>query len=245
VANLFKEKVKPKTSDTDDDGSESRESEQSGRDEEAYAKERMRAELKDEFDQLKEQRQAEREKNAPPKEDEAKVTRIESGYEDPDLSRLDAVLGGAAGAAKEVGRSTADIVGGAATSADAALQQIISGRTNKAQMDLDNEVRDIQRTIRVRRLIANDPILRDADPRQVLDIYNSVVALNPEIADNGPALTLILREATSYDGVTMDSQKMLTDVRKNLAQSRSTESQNNKEKYGVGKSSPSPAKARA
>jgi hypothetical protein len=245
VANLLIPNQPTRTGDAAPGEDGEVESESEARNNEAYAKERMRAELKDEFDQLKEQRQAEREANAPPKEDEAKVTRIDSDYEDPDLSRLDAVLSGTAGAAKEVGRSTADIVGGAATSADAALQQLTSGRTNKAQMDLDNEVRDIERTIRVRRLIANDPILRDADPRQVLDIYNSVVALNPEIADNGPALTLILREATSYDGVTMDSQKMLTDVRKNLAQSKSTESQNNKDKYGVGKSSPSPAKARA
>jgi hypothetical protein len=213
--------------------------------EEDELKERMRAAIKDEFDQKKEERAAERERNAPPKEDDAKVTRIESDYQDPDLSRLDSVIGGAASGVKEVGKSTADIVAGAASSADSALQQLVSGRTNKAQMDLDNEVRDIQRSIRVRRLIANDPILRDADPRQVLDIYNSVVALNPEIADNGPALTLILREATSYDGVTMDSQKMLTDVRKNLAQSKSTESQNNKEKYSVVRSGASPAKAKA
>lgn len=240
VANLLIPNQPTRTGDAAPGEDGEVESESEARNNEAYAKERMRAEIKDEFDQLKEQRQADREANAAPED-----KRVDSDYEDPDLSRLDAALSGAAGAAKEVGRSTADVIGGAATSADAALQQLTSGRTNKAQMDLDNEVRDIQRTIRVRRLIANDPILRDADPRQVLDIYNSVVALNPEIADNGPALTLILREATSYDGVTMDSQKMLTDVRKNLAQSKSTESQNNKEKYGVGRSAPASAKAKA
>ena len=107
-------------------------------------------------------------------------------------------------------------------------------RTNKAQRNTDLSVEDVRRAINIRRMIATDDVLREADPREVLEIYNSVSRLNPEIAHNMPAVKLLLREAVSYEGLTLDAQKQLTDIRKGTGESEAKEYDNDKRRYTAG-----------
>jgi hypothetical protein len=83
-------------------------------------------------------------------------------------------------------------------------------------------------------MIGTDPVLRESDPREVLEIYNAIARTNPEIVTNMPALRLLLREAVSYEGLTLDSQKQLTDIRQNSSKAESQESDNLKRRYSIG-----------
>ena len=107
-------------------------------------------------------------------------------------------------------------------------------RQNTAQRKLDVSVDDIVRTVMIRRMVATDPILREADPRRVLEVYNAVARLNPSVASNPEQLRLALREAVSYDGLTLDSQKLLADTRKAEADATAKERDNQRSYYSVG-----------
>lgn len=147
--------------------------------------------------------------------------------------------GGAAGkiwgAATAPARAVGDVAITASNKASDLLNSITSKeRTNKAQRNTDLSVEDVRRAINVRRMIATDDVLREADPREVLEIYNSVSRLNPEIAHNMPAVKLLLREAVSYEGLTLDAQKQLTDIRKGTGESEAKEYDNDKRRYTAG-----------
>lgn len=145
------------------------------------------------------------------------------------------ILSGAAGAAMAPVTSAAGAVNSAAAKASDLLHNITTKeRTNKAQMRTDLNVDDIRRAIHIRRMIGTDPVLREADPREVLDIYNAISRTNPDIASNMAALKLLLREAVSYEGLTLDAQKQLADVRKSTSEAEGKEADNIKRRYSVG-----------
>ena len=132
-------------------------------------------------------------------------------------------------------RGAGKVVSDAAGIAQSKIDSVISKeRTNKDQMRSDVDVEDVRRAIGIRRMIGTDPVLRESDPREVLEIYNAISRTNPEIIGNMPALRLLLREAVSYEGLTLDSQKQLTDIRQNTSKSEAQEADNLKRRYSVG-----------
>lgn len=132
-------------------------------------------------------------------------------------------------------QATGRIVGDSARSAQQFMDRATSKeRTNTAQRRTDVDVEDLRRAIGIRRMIGSDPVLKEADPRDVLEIYNAVTRTNPEIAGNMPALKLLLREAVNYEGLTLDSQKLLTDIRSNAGRSEAQEADNEKRRYSIG-----------
>jgi hypothetical protein len=136
-------------------------------------------------------------------------------------------------------RSTMSAINTSAAKADEILTRVTSkARTNEAQKATDRSVDEIRRAINIRRMLATDPVLREADPKEVLEIYNSVARMNPEIADNMPAMKLLLREAVSYEGVTLDAQKQLADIRRSSADAEGKEAENTKRRYMVGDALP-------
>lgn len=132
-------------------------------------------------------------------------------------------------------RATGDAIGQAAAAAQSQMDRVTSKeRFNNDQMRSDLDVEDLRRAIGIRRMIGTDPVLRESDPREVLEIYNAVARTNPEIVTNMPALRLLLREAVSYEGLTLDSQKQLTDIRQNSSKAESQEAENLKRRYTIG-----------
>lgn len=129
----------------------------------------------------------------------------------------------------------ADAVSTAADMTNNALTSLTGkDRQNKAQKHLDMSAEDIVRSIMIRRMVATDPILREANPKQVLDVYNSIAKLNPAVAGDPEQLRLALREAVSYGGLTLDSQKLLTDVRKTDEDATIKARDNTRDRYAVG-----------
>lgn len=131
-------------------------------------------------------------------------------------------------------RAAGSTIEAASAKADAMLHNITGKeRQNTAQKNVDVSVADIRRAMAVRRLIGTDPVLREAEPKAVLDVYNSIAARNPKLAGDMSALRLILREAVSYEGLTLDSQKLLTDIYRTGEQADESASNNDKRRYSV------------
>lgn len=141
-----------------------------------------------------------------------------------------------------LGKPVAAVAGATQAAADKA-EGVITGitskpRLNKAQISADVSVEDIKRAMAIRRLIGTDPVLKEADPKVVLEVYNSVTARNPQLAGDMAALRLILREAVSYEGLTLDSQKLLSEIRRNSEQADELSDINEKSRYTVGGAGP-------
>jgi hypothetical protein len=155
--------------------------------------------------------------------------------------RMSKVLNAIGAPVRGVGKTVSE----AASYAQNQVDRIVSkDRTNKDQMRADMDVEDVRRAIGLRRMIGTDPVLRESDPRDVLEIYNAIARTNPEIVHNMPALRLLLREAVSYEGLTLDSQKQLTDIRANASKSENQEADNLKRRYTTSGVSDVKAKSR-
>jgi hypothetical protein len=155
--------------------------------------------------------------------------------------RISKVLNAIGAPVREAGKTVSD----ATSYAQNQLDRIVSkDRANKDQMRSDMDVEDVRRAIGLRRMIGTDPVLRESDPRDVLEIYNAISRTNPEIVHNMPALRLLLREAVSYEGLTLDSQKQLTDIRANASKSENQEADNLKRRYTTSGVSDVKAKSR-
>ncbi len=123
---------------------------------------------------------------------------------------------------------------GLAEGADSALQRVTSKeKTNKPQRSADLSVADIKRSIRLRRMMATDPVLRSADPAMVLNLYNTIAAANPAAAQDPEAMRLALREAVSYEGVTPDTLKTMGDIRHTSDRAENQEADNSKRRYAI------------
>lgn len=137
------------------------------------------------------------------------------------------------GATKPVGAAAAT-VDQAASAAQNKLNMVTGKeRVHRAQVDLDNDVMDIRRSILIRRLAASDPVLKEMPIRDVLDTYNAIAESNPDLAANPRRVLLAMREAASYEGLTLDSQKLLGDVRGATAKTDEQESNNTKRRYSA------------
>lgn len=132
-------------------------------------------------------------------------------------------------------RSVGDAATGLASATDRVLARITDReRSNAPQRRADESVADLRRRMELARHFAKDPVLREADPRLIESVYNSIARVNPELAYNIPAVSLILREGTNYDGITLDAQKQLVDIRKGIADAESKENDNSRRRYSIG-----------
>lgn len=137
------------------------------------------------------------------------------------------------GATKPVSAATGTVIA-AGEGAKGAIRNITGKeRVHKEQLKLDQDVGDIRRSILIRRLAANDPVLRDIPLQQVLDTYNAIAETNPAVASNPRRVLLAMREAASYEGVTLDAQKQLADVRSADAKTDAAEADNAKRRYSA------------
>lgn len=193
------------------------------------------AEEKEKEHQEKEKENSETPGTTPssPPRDEDKLSKGPSSgpLSSPDSGRLGRIAAVLGAPIREVGNA----ISSSAVAADNLLEGIVSKeRFNGRQRQNDVSLADIRRSIALQRMIGTDAVLREKDPREILEIYNAVAQSNPDVAADMARVRLILREATSYDGVTLDSQKQLTDIRKGTAEAEAKEVENTKRQYGIG-----------
>lgn len=88
----------------------------------------------------------------------------------------------------------------------------------KSRKEENEALRDEQRGAILADLLSSDPILQDADPRQVAAVYKSIVASSPRVSMNKEVVRSVLRGAVNSIAFSPNDMKVLTDVDKGINQ---------------------------
>jgi len=113
------------------------------------------------------------------------------------------------------------------------LLHVEPSKYNKAQKEVDETRTDTERSVVLARLMQSDPIISEADPDTVQDIYNSLQDASPEFVRDPSRLRMALREAVEYGAVPIHTLNELTTYRKNLAGARKDEHTVDTDTYGI------------
>lgn len=84
----------------------------------------------------------------------------------------------------------------------------------KRQKKVDEAYDDAAAMAGLQKLVITDPILAEADPVQLVDMYNDLRATKPDIARNTNMLRFALREALQYGGIPQQTVKTIADIDK-------------------------------
>lgn len=87
---------------------------------------------------------------------------------------------------------------------------------NDSYKKINEQIRDDTRGAILADLLSADPILQDADPRQVASIYKSLVATAPRVSLNKEVVRSILRGAVNSVALSPADSKIFTDVDKGV-----------------------------
>ena len=109
----------------------------------------------------------------------------------------------------------------------------ISSRTNKRQKEVDVAADDVSRVVELQRLLLTDPIIGEADPDTVVNLYNTLSKANPEIVKDKNLLRFALREALQYDAVPLHTYKDLISMGKDRASMQETMQKLEERKYSI------------
>jgi len=90
-------------------------------------------------------------------------------------------------------------------------------RVNKRQKEVDVAAEDVGRVTELQRLLLTDPIIGEAEPDTVVNLYNTLAKANPEIVKDKNLLRFALREALQYDAVPLHTYKDLISIGKDRA----------------------------
>jgi hypothetical protein len=103
--------------------------------------------------------------------------------------------------------------GGISSSLDSVLEAVPDKDSYK---QINEQVRDDARGAILADLLSADPILQDADPRQVASIYKSLIATSPRVSLNKEIVRSVLRSAVNSVAISPADSKILTDVDKGV-----------------------------
>jgi len=83
----------------------------------------------------------------------------------------------------------------------------------------DEMLLNVRRSMLLDDLMANDPIIRDADPNVVAEVYKSIVMSSPRISLDKAMVRSVLRSAVNSVAVSPADMKVMTDVDKGIRMS--------------------------
>lgn len=86
----------------------------------------------------------------------------------------------------------------------------------ESRKKVNERLRDDTRGAILADLLSADPILQDADPRQVSSIYKSLIATSPRVSLNKEVVRSVLRGAVNSIAMSPADSKILTDVDKGV-----------------------------
>lgn len=104
---------------------------------------------------------------------------------------------------------------------------------NRGQMKIDESRGETERSLTLARLMQVDPIISEADPEMVQELYNTLQEASPEFVRDPAKLRMALREAVQYESVPLHTLKEIADTRKTLADARTRESELTRDEYGI------------
>lgn len=110
------------------------------------------------------------------------------------------------------------------------LDSVASKSSNK---DQNEHIRDEARGALLADLLSSDPILQDADPRQVAAIYKSIVSASPRVSMNKEVMRSVLRGAVNSIAISPNDVKVLTDVDRGISQAYGAGDASTEKKEGI------------
>lgn len=133
----------------------------------------------------------------------------EAMLKDPSVSKL---VPKVKKAADLIHAPTPKQAGAAGLSLDSILDTIESDSNKK----INEQARDDLRGATVADLLSSDPILMDADPRQVASLYKSLISVAPRVSLNKEIVRSVLRSAINSVALSPADSKIFTDVDKGI-----------------------------
>jgi len=113
------------------------------------------------------------------------------------------------------------------------LANAVHGGRDKNRSSMDQALGEDRDTAILLRLL-KDPIIRQADPKSVSDIYHVIRSANPQVAGDEQLAKLIVREAIQYGSVPSHVHKELVDTNKTQLQSEELAGNLDKQRYAIG-----------
>lgn len=87
------------------------------------------------------------------------------------------------------------------------------------QKEVDKAYTEAADMSALQKLVITDPILAEADPVELVDMFNDLRATKPDIAKNTNMLRFALREALQYGGIPQQTVKTIADIDKAMTDS--------------------------
>jgi len=102
---------------------------------------------------------------------------------------------------------------------------------NTGQELIDSDLDDAKYTSVIQDLIITDPILAEEDEDKVLDLYNTIKSVAPEMAKDKNVARVVLRSAVQYDGIAAPDLAQLVEAERSIQRSQANSSAIDSAKY--------------
>ena len=95
--------------------------------------------------------------------------------------------------------------------------------SNQYQKKFDKEEAKLDKEMAMQKLILSDPILAEADPNEVQEIYETIASISPRFASNPRLMSTALKEAIQYGAVPVSMIKDIADFEDKYTKARNSE----------------------
>ena len=86
------------------------------------------------------------------------------------------------------------------------------------QAKIDKSIKETGIVTNLQHMLLTDPILSEADPHELVSLFNDLQQSDPTLGEDSNRLRFALREAMTYGGIPSQTAKTLTDINKSKQQ---------------------------
>lgn len=79
---------------------------------------------------------------------------------------------------------------------------------------------ELNKDLNLHKLILTDPVIAEADPQEVSEIYNTIAEISPRFAQNTRLMSTALKEALQFGAVPLNMLKDISEFEKNMNKDR-------------------------
>lgn len=102
---------------------------------------------------------------------------------------------------------------------------------NSKQKVVDDALAQAAKDATLQRLMLTDPIIREADPYEVQDIYHAIADLSPNLAKSPMLMSTLIKEQLQYGALPIQTTKDIANVEKTITDIEAAKQRLNGEKY--------------
>ncbi len=110
-------------------------------------------------------------------------------------------------------------LGSAGRTAEDFLKLLSPGRQSDQEL-IDRELDEANYSALIQDLIMTDPILSEEDEDKVVDLYNTIKSVAPELSKDKNVVRVVLRGGVQYDGIAAPDLAQLVEAERNLQKSK-------------------------